>query len=88
VYLGTRSGSCFVLLDRTPLKEKLGILPERSALPVCDIDHYSWERHELISIFAVDYNEFLQILNRPDGWRPAGTEGQYLIDIIASSDGK
>ena len=24
----------------------------------------------------VDYNEFLQILNRPDGWRPAGTEGK------------
>jgi Ca2+-binding EF-hand superfamily protein len=28
-----------------------------------------------IPVSAVDYNEFYQILNRPDGWRPAGTEG-------------
>jgi hypothetical protein len=28
-----------------------------------------------IPLSAVDYNEFYQILNRPDGWRPAGTEG-------------
>lgn len=25
----------------------------------------------------VDYNEFYAILNRPDGWRPAGTEGTH-----------
>ncbi|KAH8082380.1 hypothetical protein HD553DRAFT_72485 [Filobasidium floriforme] len=25
-----------------------------------------------------DYNEFLQILNRPDGWRPAGTEEEFI----------
>ncbi|GHJ87506.1 hypothetical protein NliqN6_3908 [Naganishia liquefaciens] len=25
-----------------------------------------------------DYNEFYQILNRPDGWRPAGTEDEFV----------
>ncbi|KAI5452042.1 myosin II light chain [Naganishia albida] len=27
---------------------------------------------------AFDYNEFLQILNRPNGWRPAGTEDEFV----------
>ncbi|KAJ9098753.1 hypothetical protein QFC21_004401 [Naganishia friedmannii] len=25
-----------------------------------------------------DYNEFFAILNRPDGWRPAGTEDEFV----------
>lgn len=35
-------------------------------------------RRTNILFLIVDYNEFLQILNRPNGWRPAGTEGTPL----------
>jgi hypothetical protein len=28
--------------------------------------------------FIVDYKTFLSILNRPDGFKPAGTAGEYL----------
>ena len=31
-----------------------------------------------LTFFAVDYKTFLTILNRPDGFKPAGTPGNVL----------
>ena len=36
------------------------------------------------SCYAVDYKSFLAILNRPDGFKPAGTPGTWPSHIIAS----
>jgi calmodulin len=35
-----------------------------------------------IWIFLVDYNTFFTVLNRPDGWKPAGTPGKLASSGI------
>ena len=35
-----------------------------------------------LTSFAVDYKTFLTILNRPDGFKPAGTPGKYSSESI------
>jgi len=29
--------------------------------------------------WVVGYDQFIQVLNRPDGWKPAGTAGESII---------
>lgn len=34
--------------------------------------------YALENTFSVEYQEFLRILHRPDGWRPSGTEDEFI----------
>lgn len=43
-----------------------------------------WDMDESMQWWTVDYKSFLTILNRPDGFKPAGTPGMSHTSLSPS----